>query len=158
MPNLLVPGIARAIEDSRASLKVFICNVATEPGETDGYSACDFVEAIERHVGRQLFDYLVTNNNYRAAKPDVWKSQVVRPGAKASLGDRLLLVEADVVDTKNALRHDPEKLAQLVQRLYEGRRRLLDRTGGRRTGGFTRDDLTTPEVPVEDEQLVVGRV
>ena len=53
----------QAIEDSRASLKVFVCNVATEPGETDSYSAIDFVTAIEKHVGRQLFDFVITNCN-----------------------------------------------------------------------------------------------
>jgi uncharacterized cofD-like protein len=156
MPNLLVPGIARAVEESRAPLKVFICNVATEPGETDGYSASDFVNAIERHVGCRLFDFVVTNSNYRALKPDGWKSQVVRPGAKGSLGDHMHLIEADVVDNGNALRHDPEKLAQLVQRLYESRRRASDRPNGRRSGGLSREDVAAV-APVDDTPLVAGR-
>lgn len=155
MPNLLVPGIVRAIAESRASLKVFICNVATEPGETDGYSAADFVSAIERHVGRRLFDYVVTNSNYRAVKPEGWKSQVVRPGATGRLGEHIELVEADVVDDANALRHDPEKLAQLMQRLFEQRRRVSDRAGSRRSAAFSREDLSS--AVVEEEPLIVGR-
>ena len=155
MPNLLVPGIAEAIEESRASLKVFVCNVATEPGETDGYTACDFVHAIERHVGRHLFDYVITNRNYRAEKPGVWKSEVVRPGDKESLGNRTQVIEYDVVDARNALRHDPQKLAQLLLRLYDGKRRTPDRPGGQRVPGFNRGDLVVTGMDQEKE-LVAG--
>jgi len=155
MPNLLVPGIPEAIEASRASLKVFICNVATEPGETDGYTAVDFVQAIERHVGRQLFDFVITNNNHRALKPEVWKSQVVRPGDRHALGGRLQMLEADVVDSKNALRHDSQKLAQLLLHMFDGKRRTPERPGGRRSGSVSREDLRD-ELEVEAE-LVAGR-
>ena len=54
MPNLLVPGIAEAIETSRASLKVFVCNVATERGETDGYTVEAHVAALVRHMPGEL--------------------------------------------------------------------------------------------------------
>lgn len=129
MPNLLVPGIAQAIEESKASLKVFVCNVATEPGETDGFTAWDFVKAIESHVGRRLFDVVITNSNYRAEKPGVWKSQVVRPGTPV-VGRDIQVIEHDVVDTHNALRHDAQKLSQVVLELYDGRRRTPERPAG----------------------------
>ncbi|MGH2411950.1 MAG: gluconeogenesis factor YvcK family protein [Chloroflexota bacterium] len=129
MPNLLVPGIAQAIEESKASLKVFVCNVATEPGETDGYTAWDFVTAIEDHVGRRLFDVVITNSNYRAEKPGVWKSQVVRPGTPIT-GRDIQVIEHDVVDTHNALRHDAQKLSQVLLELYDGRRRTPERPAG----------------------------
>jgi uncharacterized cofD-like protein len=132
MPNLLVPGIARAIEESRASLKVFVCNVATEPGETDGYSARDFVDAIERHVGRRLFDVVITNSNYRAEKPGLWKSQVVHPGTPIKEAAGALIIERDVVDSHNALRHDPQKLSQVLLELFDGKRRTPERPAGRR--------------------------
>lgn len=129
MPNLLVPGIAQAIEESKASLKVFVCNVATEPGETDDFTAWDFVTAIESHVGRQLFDVVITNSNYRAEKPGVWKSQVVRPGTPIT-GRDIQVIEHDVVDTHNALRHDAQKLSQVLLELYDGRRRTPERPAG----------------------------
>ncbi len=132
MPNLLVPGIAQAIQESRASLKAFVCNVATEPGETDGYTACDFVNAIERHVGRPLFDVVITNKNYRAEKPGVWKSEVVHPGPKELLRSGIRVVEHDVVDTHNALRHDPQKLAQVLLEQFDGKRRTPERPAGQR--------------------------
>ncbi len=129
MPNLLVPGIAQAIEESKASLKVFVCNVATEPGETDGYTAWDFVTAIESHVGRRLFDVVITNSNYRAEKPGLWKSQVVRPGTPTT-GRDIQVIEHDVVDSHNALRHDAQKLSQVLLELYDGRRRTPERPAG----------------------------
>jgi len=129
MPNLLVPGIAQAIEESKASLKVFVCNVATEPGETDDFTAWDFVTAIESHVGRRLFDVVITNSNYRAEKPGVWKSQVVRPGTPIT-GRDIQVIEHDVVDTHNALRHDAQKLSQVLLELYDGRRRTPERPAG----------------------------
>jgi uncharacterized cofD-like protein len=155
MPNLLVPGISEAIEQSHASLKVFVCNVATEPGETDGYTACDFVQAIQRHIPRHLFDYVVTNRNYRAEKPGVWKSEVVRPGPKVSLPTGVQMIEYDVVDARNALRHDPQKLAQLLLHLYDGKRRTPERPAGQRVPGFHRDNLVMTDLePAED--LVAG--
>jgi uncharacterized cofD-like protein len=155
MPNLLVPGISEAIEESRASLKVFVCNVATEPGETDGYTACDFVHAISRHINRHLFDYVITNRNYRAEKPGVWKSEVVRPGDRSALPAGVQMIEYDVVDAKNALRHDPQKLAQLLLHLYDGRRRTPNRPGGQRVAGFRRADLVMTELEPAEE-LVAG--
>jgi uncharacterized cofD-like protein len=156
MPNLLVPGIAQAIEESRASLKVFVCNVATEPGETDDYCAIDFVNAIEKHVGRQLFDYVITNSNYRAVKPGVWKSQVVRPGDWTSVKDRIVRVDYDVVDSENALRHDAQKLSQLLLRLYDGKLRTPEHPAGRRMLGFSRATLIAEEL-TDDGRLSAGR-
>ncbi|HWE64621.1 MAG TPA: gluconeogenesis factor YvcK family protein [Chloroflexota bacterium] len=123
MPNLLVPGIAAAIYAARAPLKVFVCNVATEPGETDGYTACEFVRAVRRHVGIPLFDQVLINENRRARHPEHWKSQVVLPGDRATLPDGVRLVERDVVDAGNAVRHDAHKLTQVLMDLYEAPRR-----------------------------------
>lgn len=61
LPNLLVPGITREIRQSRAK-KIYICNVMTQPGETDGYSASQHVQTIYDHVGPGLFDYIFVNS------------------------------------------------------------------------------------------------
>ena len=62
LPNLLVRDIRDAIRVSRA-VKVYVANVATQHGETDGFSVADHVRAIERHVGRGLIDYVLANSN-----------------------------------------------------------------------------------------------
>ncbi len=63
LPNLLVPDIAAAIRASRA-LKIFVCNVATQPGETDGYSCGDHLRAIEEHLGAGMFELVLANNKF----------------------------------------------------------------------------------------------
>jgi uncharacterized cofD-like protein len=60
LPNLLVPGLADAIAESRAK-KIFVCNVMTQPGETDSFTASRHVEVIYEHVSRRLFDYIIVN-------------------------------------------------------------------------------------------------
>jgi uncharacterized cofD-like protein len=60
LPPLLVPEVSSAIERSRAT-RLLVANLMTEPGETDQFSVLDHVLAIERHLGRQLFDYVIYN-------------------------------------------------------------------------------------------------
>ena len=69
MPNLLVPDVAQAIRASRG-LKVFVCNVATQPGETQNYSCGDHVRAIEEHAGGGMFDLIVANNEFIGSLPE----------------------------------------------------------------------------------------
>jgi len=124
LPNLLVKDIALAMSKSRA-LKVFVCNVATENGETNGYTPVDFVRAVERHVTKNLFHYVITNNRLNARRPSHMKSDVVplADGAAQTLGPRV--IATDVVDTHNALRHDSTKLAAVLIRLLEQGRQTV---------------------------------
>ncbi len=115
LPNLLVKDIARALAAS-AAYKVFVCNVATEPGETDAYRAEDFLDAVERHIGSQVFDAVITNTRLDAAQPPYWHSDVVAAEWRDAHG--AALITADVVDQDNAIRHDPGKLARTVIRSW----------------------------------------
>jgi len=125
LPNLLVHDIARAVAAS-AAYRVFVCNVATEPGETDQYSAEDFLVAVERHVDAQLFDVVITNTRLDASRPPYWRSDVVAAEWHARHDAEVLT--ADVVDQNNAVRHDPHKLAHMIiqawTRQCRGGRRL----------------------------------
>jgi uncharacterized cofD-like protein len=111
LPNLLVRDIVQAIRASRA-LKVYVCNVATQHGETDGYSVADHLEAIYRHVGRKLVDVVLANDrlsvDFSAAPPGV--GELVIPGDVQ--GARL--IEANLVDEGYPWRHDSVKLARAV--------------------------------------------
>ncbi|MEE8120330.1 MAG: gluconeogenesis factor YvcK family protein, partial [Anaerolineales bacterium] len=69
LPNLLIPEIASAIQASKA-FKVFVCNVATQLGETDHLDCCDHLAAIEAHIGSILVDLVVVNNNLQINLPD----------------------------------------------------------------------------------------
>ncbi len=63
LPNLLVEDLLGAIKASRA-LKVYVCNIATQSGETDVYTCYDHIRALEEHVGDNLFDIILCNDNY----------------------------------------------------------------------------------------------
>jgi uncharacterized cofD-like protein len=115
LPNLLVKDIARALTVS-AAFKIFVCNVATEPGETDHYSAEDFVNAIHRHVDAKVFDAVITNTRLDAAHPPYWRSDVVAAEWHDTQG--VEIITADVVDENNAVRHDPAKLARAIVRAW----------------------------------------
>ena len=116
LPNLLVPDVARAVVASRA-LKVYVCNVATQRGETDGYSVGDHVAALEKHVGVGLFPVVLANGNLDVdfdAPPGV---ELVPGDWPPEAGYRVVIV--DLVDSVHPWRHDSDKLAQALLRLLQ---------------------------------------
>jgi uncharacterized cofD-like protein len=118
LPNLLVDGIRQALTISQAS-KVYVCNVATQHGETDDYSVSDHFSTLVKHVGSGLFDYIVANDNVVGPLPDAWNSKPVTIDRQIVDGARVYT--ADVVSEKNRYHHDSYKLASAVMRLYTGR-------------------------------------
>lgn len=120
MPNLLVEGIAQAIKHARA-LKVYVCNVATQPGETDGYALSDHVKALQRHVGPGLFSYALANNRFLFYKPE-WNQVAVK--IDEGLGELGVTVIAEnVVEESLPTRHNSLLLAEALMDLYERRGR-----------------------------------
>ncbi|MEX2461179.1 MAG: YvcK family protein [Paenibacillaceae bacterium] len=120
LPNLLVPGIAKEIMESKA-VKIYICNVMTQPGETDDYSVSDHLQAIFDHVGHQLFDYVIVNNG--EIPPQV-QQKYAEKGAKAvhldleEVTNRGYQVIADtLVLFRTYLRHDADKLSHHIYQL-----------------------------------------
>jgi uncharacterized cofD-like protein len=116
LPNLLVPDICAAIQASRA-LKIYVCNVATQPGETEGFSCEDHVKVITDHVGTTLFDIVVTNDNFDAqlASGTDW----VKTTPEREL--EVPIYQANLVDTIQPWRHDSSKLARTMIDLYQER-------------------------------------
>jgi uncharacterized cofD-like protein len=126
LPNLLVEGIRKAVE-ATAAMKIFVCNVATQHGETDGFSVGDHLGALERHAGRGIVHAIVANNNIAPELPQAWHSAPVkiRENGHASLVKGVRVLEADVVAAENRDRHDPAKLAATIFRLYDERNTLV---------------------------------
>lgn len=124
MPNLLVEGIKRAIEVSPA-LTVYVCNVATQHGETDSFTVSDHYNALKAHLkGASLFDFVLANSNIEDRLPEAWHSEPVR--IDQSRLDDARVVKADVVAEENRYRHDSKKLADAIIRLYYERNQMLD--------------------------------
>ncbi|MEP7217028.1 MAG: gluconeogenesis factor YvcK family protein [Anaerolineaceae bacterium] len=126
LPNLLVSGIQKALIATEAR-RIFVCNVATQQGETDGFTVADHLEALERHAGQGVIHAVIANNNIAPSLPEEWHSAAVpvsREGM-AAFG-HVQLVLADVVADENRYRHDPEKLAAMVMRMYDHRDSLAN--------------------------------
>lgn len=131
LPSLLVPGIGAAVAASEA-LRIYVCNVATQAGETDGYDLADHVEALLAHTGPGLVDVVLGNSDAGARVPAGWLAEPVEPrwppsssGLVPGVVPRLVLDA--VVDPDNAHHHDPARLAAAVLGIVEaaaaGRRR-----------------------------------
>lgn len=112
MPNLLVDGIASAIRESRAT-KVYVCNVASQPGETDGYDLSRHIRALHEHVGNGLFDNVLANSKILPLPPE-WHVNAIDVDADSVTVDGPRVVAADVIDERRPTRHDPEKLAGAI--------------------------------------------
>lgn len=116
LPNLLVDDITRAIRASNA-LKIYVCNLATQLGETEGFTLNDHVQAIERHIGSGVFPFVLANNNFGHPLPPDWTLTQVPLTAPPDV--HYQVITADVVDEQRPWRHDPGKLAQALIAWYE---------------------------------------
>ncbi len=118
IPNLLVDGVCEALRASSAP-KIYVCNIMTQPGETEGYSLYDHLKAIEGHSCKGIIDYCLVNT---AAIPPAIAQKYRDDGAQAVVLDidrtvksGIKVIGADFVGIKNNyVRHDPTKLAEAV--------------------------------------------
>lgn len=115
IPNLLVRDIAEAIRASRA-VKAYVCNLATQPGETDDFSVLDHVRAIEDHTTRGLFPVVIANDRQTGALLAHLRWVRLDPPVDGGL----CLVTADVAHTQFPWRHDPTRLAGVLMGLIGG--------------------------------------
>ena len=116
LPNLLVPDLAEAVRASPA-FKLFVCNVATEPGETDGYTCGDHLRALEEHIGGDLFDVAVINQACEGSLPENVSWVVIEP----DLEDDYPIYRADLADQLQPWQHNADKLAQVIIELLQER-------------------------------------
>jgi uncharacterized cofD-like protein len=115
LPNMLVPDLLAALRASRA-LKIYVVNIATQPGETSSYGLSEHISVIEEHVQGGLFDVIVCNNRYDGTLPNgvEW----------VNIGDNIdgyPVYAADILDVDHPWRHDSQKLAQILMDLLDER-------------------------------------
>jgi uncharacterized cofD-like protein len=124
VPNLLVKEISEAVAASKA-LKAYVCNVMTQKGETDGFSASDHVRAIEEHAGRRVFDYVLVNT--ARPSPDMlarytqYGADFVTPDLDVLTSRGYKAVKGSFISESAVVRHDPDKLSRALLRLYSER-------------------------------------
>ena len=113
LPNLLVKDVLASMHASRA-IKIYVCNVATQPGETDTFTCYDHIRALEGHVGEDLFDVILCNDNYDGD---------VGPNSQWVIVDEKTLSDtrthcADLTEENRPWRHDSLKLAQVIMDIF----------------------------------------
>jgi uncharacterized cofD-like protein len=123
LPSLLLPEIRAAVAASTAP-RIYVCNVATQPGETTGFDLADHVEALERHAASGIIDVVLANNRTTAATN-------ADSGQAGSVGDAIRLrwppnverpprlVLDDLADPDEPHHHDPARLAAAIIRIAE---------------------------------------
>lgn len=117
MPNLLIDDMYEAIKKSKA-IKVYVCNVMTQAGETDNYKASEHIKAILDHTGPGIVNYCIVNiGRVPARLLEKYKEESASPvfvdeEKIKQLG--CITIEADIVNTKDFVRHDSYKLAKII--------------------------------------------
>jgi uncharacterized cofD-like protein len=127
LPNLLISDVRDALTAS-PGMKAYVCNVATQPGETQSMTASAHLEALIAHVGEDLIDYVILNRNSDARRPEGWRAEPVEVDVRRLEELPVVIVEEDVIDPHNAHRHDPAKLAAALMRLLQEDRISRPRT------------------------------
>lgn len=127
LPNLLVEGVAATISGVDA-VRIYVANLMTEPGETDGYSLDDHLRAIRTHAGYDLFDYIVVNRRPLASSVAVryalLGSKPVTTDPPLKWAGRAEIVECDLAAECDGrkIRHAARPLARAIRALIEAGR------------------------------------
>ena len=121
VPNLLVGGVAEALRRARG-LKVYVCNVMTQPGETLGFTASDHVRMVLEQAGAGLFEYVLVNNRRPRDQALLARYQLegagpVEPDVDAIRALGLRAAADDLVSEEELVRHDPWKLSAALAQL-----------------------------------------
>lgn len=115
-----MPKIKEILENSKIT-KIYVCNIMTQPGETDSYSVSDHIKAIFKHSSNKVIDYVLVNNGipsetklkkYRAKNSYLVKidrNEVKKLGVK--------LIEKKLFDDEVYIRHSPYLLAKAIMKI-----------------------------------------
>lgn len=120
MPNLLIDGMAEAVRESKA-VKIYICNVMTQPGETDGYTASMHAKAIIDHAGPGAIDYVLVNSV--KISPEMQEFYAAKGAFPVEVDEAELdalgvgFVKADIISETKVIHHDPVKLSRNVMKM-----------------------------------------
>ena len=133
-PALIVDGMAEALQDTQAKL-IYITNLVTKPGQTDGFKVHDYVAEIERFIGPEAINYVIFNNRkpqtsllekYAQAgefwvdidEPELYQASYAAVGADLISDTITAQNPNDTLIQRTLIRHDSDKLARLIMRIY----------------------------------------
>lgn len=113
LPNLLVHDLLASMHASHA-IKIYVCNIATQSGETDSFTCYDHIRALQEHVGEDLFDVILCNDNYTGE---------LSPDSRFVIADQKILEDArtytaNLTEEAHPWRHDAKKLTQIIMDIF----------------------------------------
>jgi uncharacterized cofD-like protein len=120
LPNLLVARVAQAIGEARAT-KIFICNLMTQPGETDGYTALNHLEVVKKYAPEIHFDFVIVNS--RPVSEEQRRRYAAEGAHQIGLDEDTIdkvvngdteVVRAELLDAGEKARHNSDSLASVV--------------------------------------------
>jgi len=127
VPNLLVKWVKKAIKNSNAKV-VYFCNIMTKHWETSGFEVNDFIDVIEKYLGKGILDYVVVNNwnisDYmvKKYKDSEWKKPVkLNEKSRKKIGEKSYkIIERDMLHEQDFVRHSSRKIASIIDDLVDG--------------------------------------
>ena len=127
IPNLLVSGISDAIR-SAGGMKVLVCNVMTQAGETDDYTVIDYVDAVERYLGSGVAEYILINDH--VCQPEELSAYTCTGTRQMCAGNEereilarrgLTVIESNLIDISDGMvRHDADRIANILLTMIHG--------------------------------------
>ncbi|MFA5917366.1 MAG: gluconeogenesis factor YvcK family protein [Candidatus Gracilibacteria bacterium] len=121
IPNLLSPGMKEALKETKAKI-IYVCNIMTKKGETTTYELPDFIDNIEKYAG-EVIDYVIVNNGnisdelVEKYKKEEGKKPVKMKETHNFLNKKYKIINEDMIDESDVVRHDPEKLARVIREI-----------------------------------------
>lgn len=123
IPNLLVKGIKEAIAANKKAKVIYFCNLMTKPGETTDFEAIDFVNVIEKYLGKWVLDFVIVNNGFISENmAEKYKSLEKKKPVKVKhykyfRGKSYEVIEADLLHENNWVRHSYDKISSVLDNL-----------------------------------------
>ncbi|NLO20681.1 MAG: YvcK family protein [Syntrophomonadaceae bacterium] len=122
IPNLLVKGVAESITQASAPV-IYVSNIMTEQGETDGFTAADHLQSIKRHLNRQLVDFVIINSGvideHRLRRYRQERAIPVSPAYEDIQAMGINIIKEDLVSNDDVAWHDSDKLARTILTLLD---------------------------------------
>lgn len=119
LPNLIVSDVRSAIKKSKAK-KIYIVNVMTKFGETNHFTAADFINTMEKYLGKNVLNYVIINTSKpEKTRLNKYKKESAEFVEVGNLSTKPITIFGDFIRSRGFLRHDPNKLSKILSRLLK---------------------------------------
>ena len=118
--NFLIEDITKAISKNKRAKKIYICNVSTERGETQGYTVSDHIDKIVAHSGKEIIDFCLVNSKIIKSSSKEYKlGEIKNISCQDANIDKVEIIRKNIINLNNPLYHDSDKLAEAIKEISE---------------------------------------